>query len=192
MASYSYDFPFGIMDVVELLHLNIRRRLPDSVYVDCPFCGDRRGKMNVNKVKDNWRCNYCGEAGGMLNLYCRIYGVSSSDAYREICDALRVDGYESGKKPSDRLAARSSLQSPLVAADKHEGIPQSERATRQKIHQTYSIMLDMLTLLPVHKAHLLSEKRGLTEEQIERYRFKSTPPPFLCKNITEGLPLLPV
>ena len=55
MASYSYDFPFGIMDVVELLHLNVRRRLPDSVYVDCPFCGDRRGKMNVNKVKDNWR-----------------------------------------------------------------------------------------------------------------------------------------
>ncbi len=48
MDSYPGDFPFGIMDVVELLHLRIRRRQANSVYVDCPFCGDRRGKMNVN------------------------------------------------------------------------------------------------------------------------------------------------
>ena len=51
MDSYPGDFPFGIMDVVELLHLRIRRRQANSVYVDCPFCGDRRGKMNVNFVK---------------------------------------------------------------------------------------------------------------------------------------------
>lgn len=187
MASYSYDFPFGIMDVVELLHLNVRRRLPDSVYVDCPFCGDRRGKMNVNKVKDNWRCNYCGEYGGMLNLYCRIFGVSSSDAYREICDALHIDGYESGSRPSDRGISEGSIRSPSEVREKHEGLPQSERASRQQIHQTYSVLLDMLTLLPVHKAHLLSDKRGLTEEQIAKFQFKSTPPPFLCKSITESL-----
>ena len=187
MASYSYDFPFGIMDVVELLHLNIRRRLPDSVYVDCPFCGDKRGKMNVNMVKDNWRCNYCGESGGMLSLYSRIYGVSSSDAYREICDALRIDGYESGSRPRDRMVDGGSNRSPSVAKEKHEGVQQSESASRQQIHQTYSLMLDMLTLLPAHKAHLLSEKRGLTQEQIQKYRFRSTPPPFLCRKLTESL-----
>lgn len=187
MASYSYDFPFGIMDVVELLHLKIRRRLPDSVYVDCPFCGDRRGKMNVNKVKDTWRCNYCGEYGGMLNLYSRIYGVSSSDAYREICDTLHIDGYESGQNASNRSIAGGSDRSPSSALKKQEGLPQSERASRQQIHQTYSLLLDMLTLLPVHKAHLLLEKRGLTEEQIQKYRFKSTPPQFLCKSLTENL-----
>ena len=54
MDSYPGDFPFGIMDVVELLHLRIRRRQANSVYVDCPFCGDRRGKMNVNFVKNVW------------------------------------------------------------------------------------------------------------------------------------------
>ena len=58
MASYSqHDFPFGIMDVVELLHLRTRRPSTDSVYVDCPFCGDCRGKMNVNYVKNAWRWN---------------------------------------------------------------------------------------------------------------------------------------
>ena len=58
-----HDLPFGIMDVAGLLRLNIRRRAPGQVYVDCPICGDRRGKMNLNTAKDLWRCNYCGEGG---------------------------------------------------------------------------------------------------------------------------------
>lgn len=76
-----HDLPFGIMDVAGLLRLNIRRRAPGQVYVDCPICGDRRGKMNLNTAKDLWRCNYCGEGGGMLSLYAKVYGVSNSDAY---------------------------------------------------------------------------------------------------------------
>ena len=35
------EFPFNIMDVAELLHLHIRRRQADSVYADCPICGDK-------------------------------------------------------------------------------------------------------------------------------------------------------
>ena len=42
------DFPFQIEDIVQMLNLNIRRRLTNGVYVDCPFCGDNRGKMNVD------------------------------------------------------------------------------------------------------------------------------------------------
>ena len=45
------EFPFNIMDVAELLHLHIRRRQADSVYADCPICGDKRGKMNINFAK---------------------------------------------------------------------------------------------------------------------------------------------
>ena len=90
MGSFSQDFPFGIMDVVELLHLHIRRRQADSAYTDCPFCGDRRGKMNVNFIKNVWRCNYCGEHGGMLNLYARVNNTTNSEAYQEICDALQA------------------------------------------------------------------------------------------------------
>ena len=51
MGSYPDEFPFNIMDVVELLHLRVRRQQSNSVYVDCPFCGNRREKMNVNFVK---------------------------------------------------------------------------------------------------------------------------------------------
>lgn len=49
MGSYPDEFPFGIMEVVNLLNLRIRRQQANSVYVDCPFCGDRRGKMNVKE-----------------------------------------------------------------------------------------------------------------------------------------------
>ena len=67
------------------------------------------------------------------------------------------------------------------------GVPQSERASLQEIHQTYSLLLEMLSLNPTHRAHLRSEKRGLTDEQIDSLGFKSTPPYFLCRSLTERL-----
>ena len=178
------DFPFGIMDVVELLPLRRRRPGANSIYVDCPFCGDGRGKMNVNYVKNAWRCNYCGESGGMLSLYARMNHISNSDAYREICDALSMGetswGYESHSK-----SAGSSEEE--TCTEKREEIPQSPRANAQEIHQTYSLMLEMLSVVPKHMKHLMSKKRGLTEEQIRERNYKSTPPFFLCRSITERL-----
>lgn len=88
MTSSSDTFPFGIADVVELLGLTVRRRLPSSLYLNCPFCGDQRGRLNVNTDKNVWRCNRCGAAGGMLALYARYNCTSNADAYREICEAL--------------------------------------------------------------------------------------------------------
>ena len=168
------DFPFTIMDVASLLRLNIRRRGPGHVYADCPICGDRRGKMNMNLVKNVWRCNYCNEGGGMLSLYAKVYGISNSEAYREICDTLQTEGFapEYSVTPSTKSAPTEQ--------------PQSERASVREIHQTYSMMLSMLTLTSSHREHLRI-KRGLTNEQIEQFGFKSTPPPYLCRSLTERL-----
>ena len=190
MDSSPQGFPFGIMDVVELLHLNIRRRLADSVYTDCPFCRDRRGKMNVNFLKDVWRCNYCGEHGGMLALYARLNHTSNSDAYREICDALlageiswRSDKSRPGKADERKLPAGSYTGNPVKEGEREP----PRQASAQEIHQTYSLLLGMLNLSPAHKAHLCSEKRGLTEGQVKALGFKSTPPYFLCRALTERL-----
>lgn len=49
------DFPFTIMNAASLLRLNIRRKGTGHVYVDCPICGDRRGRMNINSAKNVWR-----------------------------------------------------------------------------------------------------------------------------------------
>ena len=59
-------------------------------------------------------------------------------------------------------------------------VQQAERASGQEIHQTLSLLLAMLPLQPAHRNHLHSPKRGLSDEQIDRIGFKSTPPPFLC------------
>lgn len=137
-----HDLPFGIMDVAGLLRLNIRRRAPGQVYVDCPICGDRRGKMNLNTAKDLWRCNYCGEGGGMLSLYAKVYGVSNSDAYREICDALAVNGFSPDYTVPEKTAPTEAEQ--------------SDAASVQEVHQTLSMLLSMLTLIPAHRKHLRS------------------------------------
>ena len=65
----SSQFPFHITDIASLLRLNIRRRGPDFLYVDCPLCGDHRGKLYLKTSRDVWHCNYCQESGGMLALY---------------------------------------------------------------------------------------------------------------------------
>lgn len=160
------------MDVASILRLNIRRRGPDHVYADCPICGDRRGKMNMNLSKNVWRCNYCNEGGGMLSLYAKVYGISNSDAYREICDVLQTEGFA----PDYTVTVR---------APSHEQV-QSMGASAREVHQTYSMMLSMLTLTQAHLEHLRI-KRGLSKEQIERFGFKSTPPPYLCRSLTERL-----
>ncbi len=167
------DFPFTIMDVASLLRLNIRRRGTGHVYVDCPICGDRRGKMNLNLSKNVWRCNYCGEGGGMLALYGKVHGLSNSDAYREICDALHT-----GSSGPDYVPPRKN--------EAYEEVVQSDKASVQTIHQTLSALLSMLSLTEAHREHLRSQ-RGLSEEQIAQFGFKSTPPPRLCRPITERL-----
>ena len=168
----SSQFPFHITDVAALLRLNIRRRGPDFLYVDCPLCGDHRGKLYLKTSRDVWHCNYCQESGGMLALYAKVYGISNAAAYREICEALQTGDY------APEYQSYQNRQPQEIA--------QSARAPRQAIHQTLSMLLSMLSLTPKHRAHL-REVRGLTDGQIERFGFKSTPPPYLCKSLTARL-----
>lgn len=161
------------MDVAALLRLNIRRRGPGYVYVDCPICGDRRGKMNLNLTKNVWRCNYCGRGGGMLALYAKVYRISNSAAYQEICDALQTGS------PAPEYTAS-------YAANPSKDIPQAERASEREIHRTYTAMMSALTLRPAHREHLRN-KRGLTDAQIEQFGFKSTPPQHLCRTLARVL-----
>ena len=197
MGSYPDEFPFGIMEVVELLHLRVRRQQANSVYVDCPFCGDRRGRMNVNFVKNVWRCNHCDEHGGMLALYAKLNHTTTSDAYWEIAEALCDNTHEeharSGNEAQPQPASTGSPSSGAWAAaaghssSERKTVPQSDKASPAEIHQTLSLLLAQLTLRPAHREHLRSPKRGLSDEQIESLGFKSTPPPFLCRSITDRL-----
>lgn len=166
------DFPFNIQDVAALLRLEIRRPSGNGVYVNCPLCGDRRGKMRLDYDSDFWRCNYCGESGGMLALYAKVHKVSNSDAYREICEALGRADSGPDYKPAERATVASTVE-------------QSPLADIQKLHQTFSNLLSMLPLSEKHRQGLL--ERGLSDEQIDSLGYKSTPPPYLCRSYAERL-----
>jgi len=155
--------------------------------------------MNVNFVKNVWRCNYCDEHGGMLALYARLNNTTTSDAYWEIGEALCNDfhreqpnsGYEmAGNQQAGTGSPVLGTQTGLAGYERKgelKTVQQAERASRQEIHQTLSLLLAMLPLQLAHRNHLRSPKRGLSDEQIDRIGFKSTPPPFLCRSITERL-----
>ena len=166
------DFPFNIQDVAALLRLEIRRPSGNGVYVNCPICGDRRGKMRLDYDSDFWRCNYCGESGGMLALYAKVHKVSNSDAYREICEALGRADSGPEYKPAERAKVASTVeQSPLAAI--------------QQLHQTFTALLSMLTLSEKHRQAL--RNRGLSDERINSLGYKSTPPTYLCRSYAERL-----
>ena len=75
----------------------------------------------------------------MLSLYAKVYGVSNSDAYREICDALAVNGFSpdytvpekttpAEVEQSDAASVQEVHQTPLhaaVHADPHPGAPRT-------------------------------------------------------------------
>ena len=170
----THDFPFGIMDVVDLLHLRIRRPSPTGVYVDCPICNDKRGKMHINRQNDTWRCNYCDESGGMLSLYARLHNMSTSEAYREIRDAM-ING-----------VGLSDYAVKYPDKPKVETIEDTPIADITVRHNTYSAFLSMLTLSKEHREHLNSV-RGLPDEQIEKLGYKSTPPFYMCRSLANRL-----
>lgn len=169
------DFPFCIEQVISLLPINIRRPVNDGVYTDCPFCGDCRGKLKINYELNTWRCNYCGEGGGMLSLYSRLNGnISNHEAFEEICDKLIYrDDFDTETAPliTDTIKREKSVKKKLE-------IP--------TVHKSLSGMLGMLTLSEQHREHLRTV-RGLTDEQIDRIGFKSTPPFYKGKVIAKRL-----
>ena len=60
MTGFDYD----ITDVANLLRLHKRR----GNYYDCPFCGDTKGRLNINPAKNVFRCNRCDKSGGCCSF----------------------------------------------------------------------------------------------------------------------------
>ena len=85
MTGFDYD----ITDVANLLRLHKRR----GNYYDCPFCGDTKGRLNINPAKNVFRCNRCDKSGGMLQLYADLHNLTYREANEEIREALNKGEY---------------------------------------------------------------------------------------------------
>lgn len=165
------EYPFGITDVARILNLQIRRKYTSSWDADCPFCGNSKGKLNISIQKNVFRCNRCGESGGMLDLYGKLYNVSHREAYEEICSALhlgtKADPYPVPQKPKEEPTVRNA-----------------DLAAPEDLDRTYSLLLSYLTLSEKHLEDLRG--RGLTDGQIETQRYRSIPL-FGYKNLVKKL-----
>ena len=131
--------------------------------------------MNINLVKDVFRCPRCGVSGGIFDLYSLYTGVPREKVYRALADKLDSPvGLEQIKK-------RAPLELPKV-----QEYPLTDIETR---NATYSALLSKLTLAQDHRENLRG--RGLTDNDIERCGYKSTPAfgtEMIAKKLqTEGL-----
>ena len=157
---------FRMADIIPLLPLP-RPDGKSSYYVSCPYC-DRRGRkkdkhLNINLVKDVFRCAMCGWNGGIFDLYAFYTNTPREDVRAEL---IRIFHGESSYTRKNQQYARPSIPPPpqIVEAP----------ATDIKIRDsTYSALLSMLSLAPDHKQNLLD--RGLSEKAIIENGYGTTP-----------------
>lgn len=150
MTGFDYD----ITDVANLLRLHKRR----GNYYDCPFCGDTKGRLNINPAKNVFRCNRCDKSGGMLQLYADLHNLTYREANEEIREALNKGEYREVQKVMKKEQAEPE---------------QSKLAPLDVRHHTYSEMLDLFPIYGVHRDNLFS--RGLSMEQIKERQYRSIP-----------------
>ena len=151
---------FHMTDVISLLGIPFPKSGQNSYYVPCPCCDDnpRDKHLNINLVKEVFRCPRCGVSGGIFDLYSVYTGLPRSGVYRALVE--RLGPPESPFRPRVRIH-----QSPNIRE-----YPITDVETR---HATYNALLSRLSLAKDHRENLLN--RGLTDEEIARLGYKTTP-----------------
>lgn len=150
-----------IADIVSLLDLPIPPSGQSAYYVRCPCCDEdpRKKHLNINLVKDVFRCPRCGVSGGIFDLYALYTGVPRERVREAISDKLsspRVKAYLGTRQPQELPAVQ---EYPLTDIDAR--------------HATYTALLSKLTLARDHLENLRG--RGLTDDAIMQNGYKTTP-----------------
>lgn len=170
-----YEIPFTIADVADLLCIQrLKGGTQDVFGVECPFCGDTRGKCNFcimrdGEVKNVYHCYQCGASGNMLTLYAELTGLYGTDRYKEAYWQIREKLDTGGKRI--RMRSRQNV----------ERVKRMEKAQPEceldilNLDAVYREMLSMLRLKERHRADL--RRRGLSEGEIiqmEQAGYRST------------------
>lgn len=158
-------FPFDIRDVLRLTGCAVVKQNQQSVDVNCPVCKgkddrpDTKGHLNVNLIKNNWRCNRCGRSGGMLDLYILFCGenISRDEARKRI-----------EHKETIRGAGQTKLCLPEILPKAPAEAASLE--VRDLINREFQ---SRLKLAQVHREKL--KQRGLSDTFIDQAGYRSIP-----------------
>jgi len=153
---------FHMADIIPLLPIPYPPQGKSSYYINCPNCdyGGKNRHLNINLIKDVFRCPKCGFSGGVFDLYCRYTRYPRENVRDELMRILR--GYS--------VKQQVSCNSVLYIKKESDKLPASDIETR---HKAYTMFLSMLPLSADHMRNLLS--RGLSDQTIQDNEYKTTP-----------------
>lgn len=153
-----------IMDVVNKNNIHIAFRSGKSLRATCPICGGK-ATLSITPERNLFHCFLCDEAGDAAELE---YAANPS----EYAVAKRYPLFL--KNMREFLGTGESGSSEHSLSQRYE-IPkdETEKASDEQCSKVYYAMLSLLTLKPEHEADLL--RRGLSKEDIVRFKFKSAP-----------------
>ena len=157
--------PFTIADVADLLSIQRLKGGDENAFnVECPFCGDMRGKCNFSVIKNGevsnvFQCFNCGAQGNMLTLYADLMGIWGIDRYKEAYHQIKASmqfGQQECRQRQNQLDERAQQQ-------KEKSV---ESMDYHKRDQVYRAMLKQLHLSELHRNDL--RRRGQTESEIQK------------------------
>ena len=146
-----YEHPFTIKEVAWLLSIRcLDGGSAQEFPVECPYCGDTRGKCSFcvsknGEMKNVFNCFHCGESGNMLTLYADIMGFYGADRCKEAYQDIRKR-LENGTPPgSMAVLYRTANQArPLLDRMMEFNVPFSVRDGMPDIYHHW-IALDMMS-----------------------------------------------
>lgn len=147
---------YGIESVARALGLRFKGKADkDSLYYYCPFCNDTKGKLNINIKGNIWRCNKCGEGGGVIQLVEYFRECSRNEALDWLQNNPEIEIWGNNDTYSEIKDTKPDI------------------ADEDTLDRTYRALLSLLKLEDTHRADL--HRRGLSDKAIERFNFKSMP-----------------
>ncbi len=160
------EFTFSINDVLTYLNVPHRGPVKNTEDVTCPQCNGKK-KLHIVYSKNLAHCNKCGCGGGMIPFAAQLLGVDNREA------AKILDAYVNGDKSYEARETRRVEQREIVKKAEKEAANKAPLASVESRNAIYTAFLEELCLSGNHKSNLV--KRGLTDNQIAAYGYKSVP-----------------
>ncbi len=153
---------YHITDIIAVLNLPYPQNGQSSYYIQCPCCDEQPYKkhLNINIKKEVFRCPRCGVSGGIFDLYSLFTGVPRDRVLRALNEQRSTPMWVSRPKVKTLYSTDTDVSA----------CPITDIESR---HATYSALLHRLSLANDHKQNLIA--RGLTDADIERLGYKTTP-----------------
>lgn len=150
------DLQYNILEVARHIGLNLRSTMLGKVEVEakCPFCDDSSFHLSLNTIKNVFRCNRCKETGGMLQLYAKIFNVTTKEAYQALQEKLP-----------------SAFQYSTPKNNTHVTVHPTKSVEER--HAVYKRLLELLSLSDLHLRNF--KKRGLPLDAIQKNGYRSIP-----------------